>query len=54
MPEIIKQFYKDKKKKGYVSFIPNKEFNTLFLKRYHKKYNKNEENNTNNSNKEKI
>jgi DNA polymerase-3 subunit alpha len=55
MPEIIKQFYKDKKKKGYASFIPNKEFNTLFIKRYHKKYNKNEENNnSNNSNKEKI
>ena len=55
MPEIIKKFYKDKKEKGYASFIPNKEFNTLFLKRYHKKYNKNEENNnSNNSNKEKI
>ena len=55
IPEIIKQFYKDKKKKGYVSLIPNKEFNTLFLRRYHKKYNKNEENsNSNNSNKEKI
>ena len=55
MPEIIKQFYKDKKKKGYVSLIPNKEFNTLFLRRYHKKYNKNEQNsNSNNSNKEKI
>lgn len=40
MPEIIKQFYKDKKKKGYVSLIPKKEFNTLFLRRYHKKYNK--------------
>ena len=55
MPEIIKQFYKDKKKKGYVSLIPNKEFNTLFLRKYHKKYNKNEQNsNSNNSNKEKI
>jgi len=54
MPEIIKQFYNDKKKKGYVSLIPKKEFNTLFLRRYHKKYKNEENSNSNNSNKEKV
>ena len=48
MPEIIKNFYNDKKMKGYVSLIPNKESNTLFLRKYHKKYNQNEQNNSNN------
>ena len=37
--EIIKNYYNDKKIKGYASLIPNKESNTLFLRRFHKKYN---------------
>ena len=49
MPEIVKNFYDDKKMKGYASLIPHKESNTLFLRKYHKKYNnKNLESNSNN------
>jgi hypothetical protein len=43
MPEIIKNFYEDKKMKGYASIIPNKESNTLFLRKFHKKYNQSEQ-----------
>ena len=49
MPEIIRNFYNDKKMKGYVSIIPNKEYNTLFLRKYHKKYNQSEQNNSKNN-----
>ena len=44
IPDIIKNFYKEKKMKGYVSLIPKKEFNTLFLRKFHKKYNQSEKN----------
>ena len=46
IPEIIRNFYNDKKMKGYVSIIPNKESNTLFLRKYHKKYKKSEQENS--------
>ena len=39
IPEIIKDYYLQIKKRGYVPFIANKESNTLFLRKYHKKYN---------------
>ena len=39
IPEIVKNFYNNQKKKGYVSLIPNKISNTIFLKKYYKKYN---------------
>ena len=44
IPDIIKNYYNDKKIKGYASLIPNKESNTLFLRKYHKKYNRSEQN----------
>ena len=36
--EIIKDYYKDIKMKGYASFIPNKEMNTVFMRKFNKKY----------------
>ena len=41
IPQIVKNFYDNKKIKGYIPFIANKESNTVFLRKYHKKYNKN-------------
>lgn len=41
IPEIVKNYYNDKKMKGYASLIPHKESNTLFLRKFHKKYNQN-------------
>ena len=41
IPKIVKNFYDNKKSKGYIPFIANKESNTLFLRKYHQKYNKN-------------
>ncbi len=38
-PHIVKKFYSQIKRKGYVVFAPNKENNTLFLRKFHKKYN---------------
>ena len=38
LPKMVKNFYNDKKIKGYVPFIANKESNTLFLRKFHKKY----------------
>ena len=40
IPQIVKNFYDNKKIKGYIPFIANKESNTVFLRKYHKKYNK--------------
>ena len=41
LPKMVKNFYNDKKVRGYVPFIGNKESNTLFLRKFHKKYKKN-------------
>ena len=41
IPQIVKNFYDNKKIKGYIPFIANKESNTVFLRKYHNKYNKN-------------
>ena len=40
IPQIVKNFYDNKKIKGYIPFIANKESNTVFLRKYHNKYNK--------------
>ncbi len=42
IPKIVKNFYENKKNKGYISFITNKQSNTIFLKKYGKKYDSNE------------
>ena len=39
LPEIVKNYYSQIKKRGYIPLIPNKETNTIFLRKYHKKYN---------------
>ena len=44
IPQMVKNFYDDKKNKGYIPFIANKNSNTLFLKKYKKKYDKKESN----------
>ena len=36
--DIIKDYYNDIKMNGYVSFIPNKEMNTVFMRKFNKKY----------------
>ena len=41
LPKMVKNFYNDKKIRGYVPFIGNKESNTVFLRKFHKKYQKN-------------
>ena len=51
IPEIIRNFYNDIKMKGYVSLMPNKESNTLFLRKFHKKYNLNGQNTNTSKNK---
>ena len=48
IPQIVRNYYNDKKMKGYVSLIPNKESNTLFLRKFHKKYNLNGQNTSKN------
>ena len=35
---IIKDYYKDKRLNGYSSFIHNKEINTVFMRKFNKKY----------------
>ena len=52
IPQIIRNYYNDKKMKGYASLIPNKESNTLFLRKFHKKYHLNEQNTSKNKKKE--
>ena len=42
IPKIVKNFYDNKKNKGYIPFITNKKTNTIFLKKYGKKYDNNE------------
>ena len=41
IPDIVKNFYLEKKQKGCIPLIVNKRSNTLFLRKYHKKYNDN-------------
>ena len=41
IPDIVKNFYLEKKQKGCIPLIVNKRSNTLFLRKYHKKYNEN-------------
>jgi hypothetical protein len=36
--DVIKEYYNDIKKKGYLSLIPNKGVNTIFMRKFHKKY----------------
>ena len=36
--DIIKDYYKDIKKKGCLSFIPNKGINTFFMRKFNEKY----------------
>ena len=38
--DVIKNFYKEIKKRGYSSFIHNKEYNTIFNRKYKRKYGK--------------
>ena len=38
IPIIIKDFYKDIRLNGYISFIHNREMNTVFMRKYNKKY----------------
>ena len=38
IPKIVKHFYENKKMKGLVPYIYKKESNTLFLRKYNKKY----------------
>ena len=37
-PDVIKSFYNKLKKRGYSSFIPNKQNNTIFTRKYRRKY----------------
>ena len=37
---IIKDFYKDMKLNGYSSLIRNKQINTIYLRKFNKKYDK--------------
>ena len=41
IPDIVKNFYLEKKQKGCIPLIVNKRSNTIFLRKYHKKYNEN-------------
>ena len=41
IPDIVKNFYLQRKKKGCIPLIVNKRSNTLFLRKYYKKYNEN-------------
>ena len=41
IPDIVKNFYLEKKQKGCIPLIVNKKWNTIFLRKYHKKYNEN-------------
>ena len=38
IPEIVKEYYSQIRKKGCIPLITNKESNTIFLRKYHKKY----------------
>ena len=39
IPDIVKNYYSQIKQKGYIPLIVNKRSNTIFLRKYHKKYN---------------
>ena len=41
IPQIVKNYYLQKKQKGCIPLIVNKKSNTIFLRKYHKKYNEN-------------
>ena len=47
IPEIVKNYYSQRKKRGYIPLIPNKESNTIFLRKFHKKYNDSEKDHQN-------
>jgi CRP-like cAMP-binding protein len=47
IPEIVKEYYSKIKKGGYIPLITKKESNTIFLRKYHKKYKDVEEQNKN-------
>ena len=36
--DIIKEYYNDKKKSGYISYIPKKEVNTIFMRKFNQKF----------------
>ena len=36
--DIIKEYYNDKKKSGCISYIPKKEVNTIFMRKFNQKY----------------
>ena len=38
IPEIVKEYYSQIRRGGYIPLITNKESNTIFLRKYHKKY----------------
>ena len=38
IPEIVKEYYSQIRKRGCIPLITNKESNTIFLRKYHKKY----------------
>ena len=38
IPEIVKEYYSQIRKKGCIPLITNKESNTIFLRKFHKKY----------------
>ena len=41
IPQIVKNYYFQIKQKGCIPLIANKKSNTIFLRKYHKKYNEN-------------
>ena len=54
IPEIVKGFYKQIKNEGCIPFISKKEYNTFFMRKFHKKYNKHGEVNKNYKNSNRI
>ena len=36
--DMIKEYYNDIKMNGYSSFIPNKQVNTIFMRKFNQKY----------------
>ena len=47
IPNIVKEYYSKIKQRGYIPLITKKESNTIFLRKYHKKYKDVEEQNKN-------
>ena len=38
IPDVIKDYYNEIKMKGFLSFLPKKEANTYFMRKFHQKY----------------